>query len=170
MNLSHAVSFSFSLNLPYSAGVDFVRDVEKSLSKASFIQDLEVVNSPDTVVTANLPVNAALFGQQLLMFRSCLHTTPKGARLEALSIDTDKPGWAEVSGEAVVSPLPTGSQVDYTFDITIHLRLPKAEKWGGQALTKMIEFTAQRVLENITASFPSAVQDAAQEVEAAYTT
>lgn len=168
MNLSHAVTFTFDLSLPQSAAVLFVRDVEASLSRADFIEDLQVHYEPEAVVTANLPVNAALFGQQLLEFRSRLHPTPAGARLEALPIETDSPGWAEVSGEAIVKPLPAGSQVEYRFDITIHLRLPTPEKWGGKALIKMIEFTAQRVLENITSSFPSAVQAAAQEVEAAY--
>lgn len=165
MDLSHAVSFTFDLSLPPAAAVRFVRDAGASLSKADFIENLEV---KDGVVTAHLPVNAALFGQQRLEFRSRLHPTPQGARLEALTLDTDAPGWAEVAGEAKVESAPGGSLVEYSFDITIHLKLPTPEKWGGKALVKMIEFTAQRVLENITASFPAAVQAAAQEVEAAY--
>lgn len=165
MNLSHAVCFTFDLSLPQTAAIDFVRDVETSLSRATFIRDLVLEGN---TVTANLPVNAALFGQQVLEFRSCLHPTPRGARLEALALETAAPGWAEVSGEAVVLSAPEGSRVSYDFDITIHLRLPKPEKWGGVALTKMIEFTAQRVLEKITADFPSAVQAAATEFEIRY--
>ncbi len=168
MKLAHSVDFSFALNLPPAAAVGFVRDVRASLAHAAFIEDLEVSGAPETVVSARLPVNAALFGQQRLEFRSRLYPTPHGAQLGAIPFETDEPGWAEVSGEAEVSPGPEGAQVEYRFDITIHLRLPKAEKWGGRALTKMIEYTAQRVLETITASFPAAVQEAAREVEAAY--
>jgi hypothetical protein len=165
MQLTHAVDFTFALTLSQAAAVDFVRDVKTSLSKASFIEDLEVLQN---IVTASLPVNAALFGQQLLHFRSKLVPTLKGARLEPLPLETDQVGWAEVAGEAFVKPLPQGSEVTYHFDITIHLLLPKAEKWGGKALTRMIEFTAHHVLETITSGFPKAVQEAAKEVEKAY--
>ncbi|CAN5884854.1 hypothetical protein BH24DEI2_BH24DEI2_01780 [soil metagenome] len=165
MTLSHDVSFTFDLNLPPAAAVRFVRDAETSLSKADFIENLQVV---DDVVSAHLPVNAALFGQQRLEFSSRLHPTEHGARLAALPLDTDAPGWAEVAGEAQVESAPGGSTVEYTFAITIHLKLPTPEKWGVKALVKMIEFTAQRVLENITANFPAAVQAAAHEAEAAY--
>lgn len=166
MTLSHAVAFTFDLELPQREAVHFVQDVERSLSRASFIEDLCV--TPEGLVSARLPVNAALFGQQRLAFSSYVRSTPEGARLEACTLDTDEPGWAEVAGEAVVGPQAVGSQVHYHFDITIHLKLPTPEKWGGQALVKMIEYTAQRVLENITSSFPSAVQAAAKEAEAAY--
>jgi hypothetical protein len=165
MQLTHAVDFTFALALSQAAAVDFVRDVKTSLSKARFIENLEV---RQTIVTASLPVNAALFGQQLLHFRSKLVPTGKGARLEPLPLETDQVGWAEVAGDAFVKPLPQGSEVTYHFDITIHLLLPKAEKWGGKALTRMIEFTAKHVLETITSGFPKAVQEAAKEVEKAY--
>ena len=122
----------------------------------------------DDIVTASLPVNAALFGQQVLHFKSRVVPTTKGARLEPLALETNQIGWAEVAGEATVKPLPKGSEVRYHFDITIHLRLPKAERWGSKALIKMIEFTANRVLEHVTSSFPAAVQEAAKEVEKAY--
>ncbi len=170
MQLTHAVDFTFSLALSQVAAVEFVRDAKTSLSKASFIENLE---QQDNIVTASLPVNAALFGQQVLHFRSRVVPTVKGARLEPLPLETDpekekQVGWAEVAGEATVKPLPQGSQVTYHFDITIHLLLPKAEKWGGKALTRMIEFTAKHVLETITSGFPKAVQQAAKEVEKAY--
>jgi hypothetical protein len=165
MKLSHTVDFHFDLILSQAAAVSFVQDAKTSLSKAAFIENMQVI---DDVVTASLPVNAALFGQQVLNFKSRLIPTLKGARLEPLALETNQIGWAEVAGEATVKPLPKGSEVCYHFDITIHLRLPKAEKWGGKALIKMIEFTANRVLEHVTSSFPGAVQDAAQEVEKAY--
>lgn len=166
MQLSHSVSFHFDLILPQAEAICFVQDAKASLKNASFIEDLRV---KDNLVSASIPVNAALFGQQLLAFESQLEPSPKGARLLAQKLATEQPGWAEVAGEAVVYPRPKGSHVSYTFDITIHLHLPKAEKWGAKALTKMIEFTAQKVLESITSQFPKAVQAAAQEVEAAYT-
>jgi hypothetical protein len=172
MTLTHSVAFDIALGLSVPEAVAFVRDVRLSLSRARFIENLSL-ESPTlergepTTVSAHLPVNASLFGQQRLVFRSRLHPTPQGARLEAIPLDTDEPGWAEVSGEAQVTPDGEGSRVGYRFDITIHLRLPKAEKWGGRALIRMIEYTAQRVLENITQSFPEAVQAAALEAEAA---
>jgi Protein of unknown function (DUF3809) len=171
MQLTHAVDFTFSLALSQAAAVDFVRDAQTSLSRASFIENLETHADSVTkqqVVTASLPVNAALFGQQVLHFKSRVVPTIKGAKLEPLPLETDQIGWAEVTGEATTKPLPQGSEVTYHFDITIHLLLPKAEKWGGKALTRMIEFTAQHVLETITAGFPKAVQEAAKELEKAY--
>jgi hypothetical protein len=165
MQLTHAVDFTFSLALSQVAAVDFVRDAKLSLSRATFIEDLEMQGN---LVTASLPVNAALFGQQVLHFRSRVVPTVRGARLEPLPLETDQIGWAEVAGEATTKPLPQGSEVSYHFDITIHLHLPKAEKWGGKALTRMIEFTAKHVLETITSGFPKAVQEAAKEVEKAY--
>ena len=168
MKLTHDVTFTFDLELPQPQAVDFVRDVEISLSRADFIEGLDVQIGQPSIVSASLPVNAALFGQQLLHFESELIHTAKGAKLKPLPLETDHFGWAEVAGEATVSTAPAGSQVCYQFDITIHLQLPKAEKWGGQALTRMIEFTAQHVLETITSNFPGAVQEAAREAEARY--
>ncbi len=167
MQLSHTISFDFDLSLPRHDAIDFVRDVRVSLSKATFIENLEF-DLVSGEVTASLPVNAALFGQQTLLFCSQLVPTATGAALTALEVTTNQPGWAEVAGEAVVRPAVSGSHVTYTFDITIHLHLPKAEKWGTKALSRMIEFTAGKVLQNITSSFPDAVQQAAKEVEASF--
>ena len=171
MKLTHTVHFAFDLSLAQRGAVAFVQDAQQSLSKASFIRDLEVVQVNSTGeqrVEASIPINAALFGQHDLSFQSVLIPNARGARLEPLTPDEPKMGWAEVAGEAEVRPLPSGSHVEYGFDITIHLDLPQPEKWGGQALLKMIHFTAQRVLEGIAAEFPKAVQDAAAETEAAY--
>ena len=122
----------------------------------------------ETTVRARIPVNAALFGQQELAFESRLLPTPRGAVLRSVPLKHLRPGWAEVAGEAEVRPHPEGSHVSYRFDIAIHLHLPEPERWGGRALLKMIHFTAERVLESITAEFPGAVQAAAREVEASY--
>ena len=166
MKLSHHIDFDFLLNLPEQTAIEFVRDVEVSLSRASFINNLTV--NTDNLIEADIPVNAALFGQQNLEFKSHLVNVEHGARLEPIDINTNAPGWAKVAGHSVVSSAKKGSRVEYRFDITIMLNLPKAEKWGGKALTKMIEFTAQKVLERICSSFPSAVQEAAKELEISF--
>ena len=170
MKLTHTVHFAFDLSLAQREAVAFVQDAQQSLSKAEFIRDLTVSPGAESTqeVSASIPINAALFGQHDLSFQSVLTPNARGARLEPRSPDEPKMGWAEVAGEASVRPLPSGSHVEYGFDITIHLDLPQPEKWGGQALIKMIHFTAQRVLEGIAAEFPKAVQDAAAETEAAY--
>lgn len=165
MRLTHRVTFDFALALDRPSAVAFVRDVERSLSRAEFLHDLRV--GPEGEVRAELPVNAALFGQQRLRFRSRIEPTPQGARLVALPLD-DLPGWARVSGEAQVSPDPRGSRVDYRFDIEILLALPEPERWGGRALSKMIEVTAERVLARISSRFPDAVREAARAHEASF--
>ena len=168
MKISHKIAFEFDLALEQEQSITFVRDVVTSLDKASFIEDLYVFNEESLghdYVRANIPINAAMFGQHKLGFQSLLVPTPKGARLQALPFETPKTGWAEVAGEAEVAPLPQGSKVLYHFDITIYLTLPKPEKWGGRALMKMIEYTAQQMLERIAAEFPKAVQTAASEFE-----
>lgn len=173
MDLQHEVSFVLDLDLPPEAGRAFVRDVPRSLSQATFLADLQVVEGQAAqgvpkVVTATLPVNAALFGQRELPFRSALTFTEEGARLRGLPLDPDGPGWAEVSGDARVLPSARGCQVEYHFSIAIHLELPAPEKWGGRALLSMIEFTARNVLQQVMARFPAAVRSAAREVEAAW--
>src|SRR5690606_24641524 len=103
----------------------------------------------------------AMFGQRELPFRSELHLTPGGARLVPVGIDPDGPGWAEVAGEATVSDLGPQRQLDYSFQVTVHLRLPPADRWGTQALVRMIEFTATAILRKVTAQLPEAVSRAA---------
>lgn len=168
LKITHSVQFDVDLELSQPEAILFVRDAERSLSQANFIEELEhFCLEGQAHVRARIPVNAALFGQQTLVFESRLEPIPKGARLTGVPLEAYHPGWAEVTGEAIVRPLPEGSHVSYHFDITIHLSLPEPERWGGQALTKMIQFTAQRVLESISAEFPKAVQAAATELEEA---
>lgn len=168
MDLTHEVSFVLDLDLPAEAAREFVRDVPRSLSQATFLADLQVVEGVPEVVTATLPVNAALFGQRELPFRSELDYTGDGARLTGLPLAPDGPGWAEVSGDARVQARDGGCRVEYRFCITIHLALPAPEKWGGRALLSMIEFTAKSVLQGVMGSFPEAVRSAARELEAAW--
>lgn len=164
MELTHEVRFSLPVAMPAAAARAFVRDVPRSLRYADFLADLQVLEGLPRVVVATLPVNAALFGQRELPFRSELRDTPSGAVLSALPIVPDGPGWAEVDGEAVVREEGSGSAVDYAFRVTIRLRVPSADKWGTQALLKMIAFTARTVLGEIMGRFPQAVRRAADEV------
>lgn len=161
MELRRTVDFEVPSTLSCTSAVTFVRDVERSLAHADFLASL---TTDGDVVTAQLPVNAALFGQQKLRFRSRLIPTPSGARLEGLELD-DRPGWARVSGEAHVVPVPDGCRLDYRFEIEIHLAVPEAERWGGKALLRMIEVTADRVLGRVTTAFPDAVRSAARAYE-----
>lgn len=163
MRLVRHVEFDVFSTLGRATAVSFVRDVRRSLSHAEFLEQLE--SDDEGIVTAQLPVNAALFGQQKLRFHSRLVPTPTGGVLEGLELD-DVPGWARVSGQAVVAAEPGGSRLRYRFEIEIHLALPEAERWGGRALVKMIEVTADQVLRRIGERFPDAVESAARAYEA----
>lgn len=163
MRLTRHVAFDVPSTLDRSTAVSFVRDAERSLSHADFLAVLH--QDRDGIVSAELPVNAALFGQQRLRFRSRLRATPSGALLEGCTLD-DVPGWARVSGEASVVQAPVGSRLDYRFVIEIHLALPEPERWGGRALVKMIEVTADQVLRRVCERFPEAVRSAARAYEA----
>ncbi len=164
MTFDHSVRFELDVALDREEALAFVRDVRASLSRARFLRDLAVGPAQGGgvgTVTATLPVNAALFGQRDLPFRSRLHRTPAGATLEGLPIDAPGPGWAQVSGSVEVTPAAQGSHLAYAFDIRVHVALPEPERWGGQALTKMIAYTASTVLARVTDAFPAAVADAA---------
>lgn len=164
MTFDHAVRFELDVDLDHAAAVEFVRDVGASLARASFLRDLEV-GPPDgsgaALVAATLPVNAALFGQRDLPFRSRLHHVQGGARLEGLDLEVDGPGWARVSGDVAVTRVEGRARLSYAFDITVHVALPEPERWGGQALTRMIAFTATTVLRRVTDAFPAAIAEAA---------
>ena len=173
MTLQHQVEFDLELALTRAEALAFVRDVPRSLARATFLEALTVVPGDPELVRAALPVNAAFLGQRSLPFESELVVTDAGARLIGRSLDPEGPGWAEVDGEAEVASLPSvgrsgaGARVRYRFDVRVHLRLPEPERWGGRALMHMIEFTARSVLERVTAQFPAAIQAAASEAEAA---
>ena len=173
MTLQHHVAFDFELALPWAEALAFVRDVPRSLARATFLEALTVVEGDPDLVRAALPVNAAFLGQRSLPFESELVVTEAGARLIGRPLDPEGPGWAEVDGVAEVVPLPAPgraaarARVRYRFDVRVHLRLPEPERWGGRALQHMIEFTARTVLERVTAQFPAAIEAAAAEAEAA---
>jgi hypothetical protein len=163
MTLEHEIAFAFDLPLSAEEAVAFVRDVPRSLAYADFIRSLAHDAGPPAVVAAELPVNAALFGQRLLPFRSELRLRDDGAELVGLPLDHDGPGWAQVDGVARVETRGSAARVGYTFRIRVHLTLPEAERWGGHALLRMIRYTAQTVLERVTADFPAAIERAARE-------
>ena len=168
MKIEHSIPFDIDISLNQQDAISFVQSVEHSLSKATFINNLQLLHE-DTLghdyIQASIPINAAMFGQHQLDFQSLLIPLANGARLQALPFDTPKASWAEVTGKAIVNALPKGSTVHYDFDIIIHLNLPKPERWGGKALLKMIEFTAQQVLKHIAEDFPRAIQTAASKFE-----
>lgn len=166
MQLSHEIDFTFELGLDRVLATDFVQDVALSLSYAGFLDDVEVSGATSGTVAAAIPVNAALLGQRRLPFLSFFETTPRGAILRGQPLPDQQPGYAVVSGEARVSALPTGSLVEYRFVITVLLDLPEPNKWGGRALLKMIEYTADRMLERVAAQFPEAIERAAKAFEA----
>jgi hypothetical protein len=163
MTLEHHVAFDLDLALPRAEALAFVRDVARSLARATFLEDLHVSTGSPRLVTATLPVNAALMGQRSLPFTSVLETTPDGARLVGQPLAPTGPGWAQVDGDADVFAADGGSRVSYRFRVRVHLHLPEPERWGGRALLRMIEFTARSVLERVIAAFPSAVRAAADE-------
>lgn len=167
VDLSHEIRFSLPVALPPARAVEFVRDVPRSLRMADFLAELQVVTSSPPVVSAAIPVSAALFGQRELPFKSELHRTEHGARLVPSAFYYDGPGWADVAGEADVVAMGDGSRLDYTFHITVHVRLPESDHWGAQALVKMIEYTARNVLQKVLSRLPAAVAAAAAREPAA---
>ncbi|UCH26194.1 MAG: DUF3809 family protein [Trueperaceae bacterium] len=168
MRIDRTVSFSFDLSLSEKEALGFVRDAQLSLSRASFIENLRVERGVVTSICAELPVNAAFFGQRRLAFRSLIEETADGAKLTSQALADRHPGWAEVAGAARVTPLVCGTRVDYAFEISVHLQLPASEKWGGRALVRLIEFTTTRVLEGLSEKFPEAVREAAHSLEDAH--
>lgn len=165
MELSYPFSFTVGLGCAVDDALTFVRDVPGSLRYAEVLSDLQVIHGDPSVISASLPVSAALFGQHELPFRSALLDTPDGARLEALPVVAKGPGSAEIGGAAVVREVPGGSEVDYSFVITVRLALPEGGKWGEKALIKLVNLTAGTVLRSVASRLEPAVARAAAEFE-----
>lgn len=163
LRFTHAISFQLQLALSALQALEFVRDVPRSLRYAEFITDLDLEPGKPPLVSASLPVSAALFGRRDLPFTSELHHHTSGASLRPLPLVTESRGWAELAGDVEVTAAGAGSQVDYRFDVTVHLRLPSADRWGTRALTKMIELTAVSLLRSLMVRFPAAIERAANE-------
>lgn len=169
MELSYPFSFRVELACGFDDALVFVRDVSASLKYAEVLTDLQVIAGEPSVISASLPVSAALFGQHELPFRSALHPTGDGAELEALPVEARGPGSAEVAGSAKVRSALSGSVVDYSFVITVRLRLPEGSKWGEKALLKMVNLTAGSVLRSVASRLEPAVARAAAEFDPATT-
>lgn len=166
LRLRHEVRFAFEVPLAEAEGRALVRDPQRSLRHAGFLNALRVDPGDPPRVTAELPVNAGPFGVDALPFASDLIVTEDGARLEPRVVDGRGLGWAEVEGEARVTQAdgdPSRSRLEHRFEITVHLATPTAERWGAQALMKMIELTAANVLKRVAAEFPLALEAAALE-------
>lgn len=180
LRLREAIAFRFTTPLGVAAARELVRDVPRSLAHADFLSRLMLEPGEPPLVSAVLPVNAALFGGRELPFVSELRHTAAGARLAPTPFAPDGRGWAEVGGEATVSGAgpaepenagaeprtAVGSVVEYSLAVTINLRLPSADRWGTRALGKMIELTATSVLRGLVERFPAAVERAAAEAAA----
>lgn len=163
LKLEHSIAFSLGSALGEAEARAFVRDVPRSLRHADFLSSLSVLPGDPPVVAAELPVNAAMFGMRSLPFESEVRLTSTGARLTPRPLPHHGAGWAEVAGEARVGGAGAGSRLDYSFAITVHLAMPNAERWGTQALMKMIELTAASVLRRVLERFPAALELAASE-------
>lgn len=161
MNLTHRVEFSLDSEMSFDEALEFVGDVPRSLRYADFLAELQVLTGEPPLVQAAIPVSAALFGQRELPFSSELERTASGARLVPLQISPAGPGWAEVAGEAKVHDLGALRRIDYAFVVTVHLRIPAADRWGTQALVRMIEFTADAVVRKVTQRLPATIAKAA---------
>ena len=132
--------------------IQYVRDVQQSLSRVSFIKNLRLEGQ---VVTADLAVDVPFLGQQLLDFQSRLEPHPDGASL--IGLEKSGRAWAMGGGQARVSPALQGSSIEYALEITVFIALPSSEKWGGKAFEKMAQATAEKAIERLTLEFPRGV-------------
>ena len=154
------VERDFVLAYPGSSteAIAFVQNVPVSLAHVSFIRNLRLEASD---VFADLCIDAPIIGEQHLDFHSRLETTASGARLIAL--ERSGKAWAEVAGQAHVTPDSLDSldsatsSIRYQLRIVIHLQLPVADRWGGRAFEKMAHATAQRSVERLSLEFPAGV-------------
>jgi carbon monoxide dehydrogenase subunit G len=153
------VDREFVLAYPGSVvqAVAFVQNVPVSLAHVSFIRNLRLEGSD---IFADLRIDAPIIGEQLLDFHSRLEPIADGANLIALE-RTGK-AWAEVAGQAHVTPDGATSSIRYQLRIVVHLELPVTDRWGGRAFEKMAHATAQRSIERLSLEFPDGVLAAIQ--------
>ncbi len=152
MKLTVEREFRFAYPGPVSEAIAFVRDVQRSLRRVAFIQNLRLDGSD---VFADLGVDVPILGAQRIDFHSRLEPRSDGAALIAL------PGagkaWAEVSGQARAAPDGDFSSIQYALHIAVHLELPIGNQWGGRAFEKMAHATAERAVIRMTEQFPAGV-------------
>ncbi len=155
MKLEVERAFGFSYSGSAAEATAFVQDVQRSLSKVAFIKNLRMENHD---LFADLGVDVPFLGEQRIDFHSRLEPQPDGAKLIA------QPGsgkaWAEVAGQASVTPDGERSSIQYVLQIAVYLTLPIGQSWGGRAFEKMAEATAARAIERMTEQFPEGVRAA----------
>jgi hypothetical protein len=153
------LQFHEHYHIPYPGNVEaalaFVRDIPTSLCRVGFIRQVVVT---DGVLRAALAVPAPMVGEQLVDFISHIEHTPQGARLLAQELGGN--AWAEVWGEAKVSPSATGADINYDLRVVAHLKLPLPEHWGGRTFVKMAETAAAQMLPKVAAEFPRGLAEA----------
>lgn len=165
IRLTREVRFDIPTQLDAQESLEFLRNPSLALQEVDFLS--RVLVHPDKRVTAELPVNAAFFGKRTVRFDSQVENLPNGARLVSLP-SMDETAVVKVAGQATVGDGAEGSILRYDFQFELIVHVPEPERWGGRALLKMVEFTADRMLEKITAEFPEAVRVAAQRQEAVH--
>ncbi len=159
--LTERLEFTVATPMAHATALEFVRRAELSLAAANVLEDVHVQPGPPTLLSAYLPISTPLFGRRRLRFVSELVETAAGAALVATEPVTGAQAWADVGGEAVVTPSAAGSDLRYVFDMTVHLDIPDADRWGTKALTRMIELTAGTVLRSLAARLRAGIQTAA---------
>lgn len=162
LTLRERLEFSVRTSLEHQQAVAFVRDVARSLAAGKVLEDLHVTPGLPALVSACLPINTPLFGRRQLRFVSELRETVTGAALVPTTGVEGERAWAEVGGEAIAFACEGGSRLDYALDLTIHLDLPDADRWGTRALTRMIELTAGTVLRSLSERLRLAMEEAAR--------
>jgi hypothetical protein len=148
------VERNFRLEYPgtFEQAVLYLQDVSKSLAGVSFIENLRF-ESPN--VYADLIVDVPVLGRQHLDFYSILEFHALGANL--IAQPRQGRAWAAVAGQGTVE-VNQRIEILYALQITVHLELPSAEKWGGRAFEKMAQATAKTAIERMTKEFGLGVQ------------
>ncbi|WP_424950886.1 DUF3809 domain-containing protein [Deinococcus sp.] len=144
-------SQAFTLPFPgsHEEALAFMQDPARSLSGVTFLRDLQ---ADAEGIRAVLLVNVPLLGEIDLPLSSRLVKTPRGARLEAQSLDGER-AWIELNGEGMAAE----SELHYAFRFIAHIELPSAEKWGGAAFEKMVRAAAERTLTRLARELPEGI-------------
>lgn len=135
MRFEHASSFQLSLALDALEALEFVRDVPRSLRYAEFITDLRLQPGDPALISAALPVNAALFGRQELPFSSELRHRTSGASLRPIQLATSRRGWAEPKTMEATLTMVIGSASGQSLSRTLKM-------WSSGDTHRVIKFTA----------------------------
>lgn len=144
---------NFVLEYPnsFQEAVLYLSNVQKSLAQVQFIKGLRLEGNQ---VYADLVVEVPVLGTQRLDFHSILEPHSTGANLIAQPLQGK--AWAEVSGQG--SAIQNSRvEIHYALQVTVHLELPSADKWGGRAFEKMAQATAKTAIERMTRDFGQGV-------------